>query len=201
METFSAVSQRRSIRRFSGREIPKELVEKILCAAILAPSAKNRQPWKFIVISGKEKDSMLKAVKCGIENEKRGNGLLPHYTRFISGAENTVKIMEQAPVTVFVFNTEAGTLWDSASAVSIESKLADIANIQSVGAAIENMILAATDLGIGSLWICDIFFAYREICAWLGEKNQLTAAVSLGYADESPYPRPRKKLDDVVTWR
>ena len=141
---------------------------------------------------------MLKAMKRGIENEKNNKGLLPNFLHYISGAENTLNMMEQAPVTVFVFYTKANNLWHEAS---VESKLFDVANIQSIGAAIENMLLAATDLGIGSLWICDVFFAYREICQWLDEKGQLIAAVSFGYAEESPSPRPRKELLDVVKWR
>jgi len=47
----------------------------------------------------------------------------------------------------------------------------DVVDIQSVGAAIQNMLLAAVDLGLGSLWICDVFFGYEELCAWLGEKG------------------------------
>jgi len=199
METLDAILQRRSIRKFTNQEIPKEIVEKILSSAVHAPSAKNRQPWKFIVITGQEKNDMIKAISKGIENEKSGKGLLPNSLCYISGTENTLLAMKQAPITVLVFNTEENGLWSTANAV--ERKLFDIANIQSIGAAIENMLLTATDLGIGSLWICDIFFAYREICQWLNEENQLIAAISFGYANECPDSRPRKRLEDVVEWR
>lgn len=80
--------------------------------------------------------------------------------------------MEQAPITVFVFNTQKNHFWDE---TSIENKIFDIVNIQSIKASIENMLLAATDLGIGSLWICDVFFAYREICQWLNEKKSINS--------------------------
>ncbi len=68
-------------------------------------------------------------------------------------------------------------------------------------AATQNLLLAATDKGIGSLWICDIYFAYPELSAWLGEEGQLVAAVALGYPEESPAPRPRKPLEDILRWR
>jgi len=71
---------------------------------------------------------------------------------------------------------------------------------QSIGAAIQNMLLAAQELGIGTLWICDVFYAYDELCAWLGQKNQMIAAVSLGYPDEQPNARPRKTVDEVTVW-
>ena len=67
-------------------------------------------------------------------------------------------------------------------------------------AAIENMILAAEGLGLGTLWICDVFENYDGFSAWIGNQKQLIAAVSLGYPDEHPDKRGRKGLDKVVTW-
>ena len=53
----------------------------------------------------------------------------------------------------------------------------------------------------GSLWICDIYFAYSELCEWLKSDGQLIAAIAFGYPDEFPKERPRKNLDDIVEWR
>lgn len=198
METFSAIANRRSIRKFSQKDIPAELIEKILACGMQAPSAKNRQPWKFIVVTNKEKPAMLCAMLAGIDHEEKKAGLLPNSSAFAASARYTAQAMEQAPITVFVFNTEKNALWNEAA---VEQKFFDIANIQSIGASIQNMILAATDLGIGSLWICDVFFAYREICKWLGEENQMIAAISFGYPEEKPGPRPRKRYENVVQWR
>ena len=63
------------------------------------------------------------------------------------------------------------------------------------------MTLQASALGLGSLWICDIFFAYDALNAWLGGQGALAAALALGYAAESPPPRPRKPLEELVEWR
>lgn len=65
----------------------------------------------------------------------------------------------------------------------------------------ENMSLAAVENGLGSLWICDIYFAYRELCTWLNCGGELAAAFALGYAAEAPMPRVRKNFDDIVEWR
>ena len=78
--------------------------------------------------------------------------------------------------------------------------LGSLVAVQAIGAAIQNMLLAAQELGVGSLWICDVFYAYEELCAWLGETRQMIAAVSFGYPDESPGPRPRKPVGEVTTW-
>jgi nitroreductase len=198
METLSNIAGRRSIRKFKTTEIPQETITKILEAATQAPSAKNRQPWRFVIVTDKEKADMLAAMKAGIDKEKSQQGLLPNYLAHIAGARYTLKIMKQAPVTIFVLNTEPHYLWDAAT---IEEKLSETANIQSIGAAIQNMLLAARDFGVGSLWICDIFFAYRELAAWLDTKEQIVAAVSLGYPDENPMPRPRKELSALIEWR
>ena len=76
-----------------------------------------------------------------------------------------------------------------------------ICNVQSVGAAIENMTLTATELGLGSLWICDTYFAYDELTEWLGDAGALYVALAVGYADENPAPRPRKDISCVTEWR
>lgn len=72
------------------------------------------------------------------------------------------------------------------------------ASAEYLGAAIGNMTLTATELGLGSLWICDTFFAYKELCTWLNTEGQLAAALAVGYADELPEARPRKDIRNIV---
>jgi len=62
-------------------------------------------------------------------------------------------------------------------------------------------LYAATELGLGSLWICDTYFAYQELCTWLHAGGELYAALAVGYADENPHVRPGKAVDEVVEWR
>jgi nitroreductase len=105
--------------------------------------------------------------------------------------------MEQAQFTIFVYNPHGLHPWQKRSQGQVWR---DIVDIQSIGACIQNMLLAAQDQGLGSLWICDVFEAYAEFAEWLGEKSQLIAAVSFGYAAESPGARPRLPLDVVARW-
>jgi nitroreductase len=113
----------------------------------------------------------------------------------IGSSEWSAHVMEEAPVTVFVFNPEGLRPWRKHT---VEQMFMDVLDIQSIGAAIQNMLLAAEDQGLGSLWICDVFIAYKKLCKWLGEKGELIAAVSFGYADESPAARPRRPMSEVV---
>ena len=191
------VCERRSIRAFLDTPVERQDIEEILQSATLAPSSKNRQPWKFIVVQGAAKDKMLDAFRTGIAREESGDALLPQSKKYIEGAKHTVRIMAQAPAVILALNPLGkGALAD----LTPEERVYEICNIQSLSAAVQNMLLAATEKGLGSLWICDIFFAYKELCAWLGDRGELLAAVAIGYPNETPPARPRKPLGEVVEW-
>jgi nitroreductase len=188
MNTLEAISQRRSIRKFKDIPIPGEKLQVILTSAIQAPSGKNRQPWNFIIVKGAKKAEMVRIMREGIANtKKRGED--------IGSSEWSAKVVEQAPIIIFVINPEGIPPWTEHS---IEQMYDDVVDIQSIGAAIQNILLAAKDLGIGSLWICDIFYAYKELMNWLGEQGEMIAAVALGYSDEKPDARPRKSKSEVI---
>ena len=190
MNTLEAIAARRSIRKYKSDPVPETVLQKILTAAIQAPSGKNRQPWRFIVVQGEKRAEMIHLMRTSIARAKeRGDDP--------GSSEWTTNVMEQAPVTVFILNPEGIHPW---LAHSVGQNFDDLVNVQSVGAAIQNMLLAAQELGLGSLWICDVFYAYEELLAWLGESCQMVAAVSLGYADEAPAARPRKPVSEVTRW-
>ncbi len=195
---LKSISNRRSIRKFKATSIPKEMVEEILNAGRLAPSSKNRQPWKFTVVSGQSKNEMLLSMEQGLLRERGGLSLLPNSKQHLAAAEYTLEIMKQAPITVFVTNPLGIELSDR---LNQEDRIYEICNAQSIGAAMENMTLTATELGLGSLWICDIYFAYEELSRWLSTEGTLVAAMSFGHQDECPRPRPRKSMEDIVEWR
>lgn len=188
---------RRSIRKYKQKMVSREVIEQVLKAGMLAPSSKNRQPWKFVVVTGKAKEDMAEVFRKGIEREKR-DPFLVDSVKYIGGAEYTLEIMRQAPVVIFVANT-LGVGFEQE--LTIDERVSEICNSQSIGAAIENMTLTAVQLGLGSLWICDTYFAQKELNEWLDTDGVLCAALAVGYADEMPLARPRKKIEDVVEWR
>ena len=191
METLEAIATRRSNRRFKADPIPQDVLEKILSAGIMAPSGKNRQSWRFVVVREDKRSEMVAKMREGIAKFKaRGENF--------GSAEGTAAVMEQAPVTVFIFNTDGKPPWLDHS---IDERIWEIVCVQSVGAAIQNICLAARALGLGSLWICDVFVAYEELAAWLGQDTQMVAAVSLGYPADNPVIFARKPLADVTIWR
>lgn len=186
METLKSVEERRSIRSFTNEAIKKEIIEDILNCGRLAPSAKNRQPWHFVVvkeyIKNKIADMMIKYTINNddkiIEREKYG---------YKSSINPTANIIKQAPILVLIFR-EKNDNWI-------------VGDNLSIGACVQNMCLRATDLGIGSLWIRDTVYVAEDIAKMLGHEDmELNCALALGYANESPKMRPRKNLEDIVEW-
>lgn len=195
---ISEIYNRRSIRKFLAAPISEKDMTDIIQSGIKAPSSKNRQPWKYIVVQGNAKEEMLKVFRRGIEREENESALLPDSKQHIPAAKHTVDIMAEAPVIVFVMNSLGKNI---PAELTPEEHIYEICNIQSISASIQNMLLAATEKGIGSLWICDIYFAYSELCEWLDSDGQLIAALAFGYPDEFPAERPRKRVEDIVEWK
>jgi len=65
METREAISRRRSIRKFKDAPVPREMIERVLSAAVLAPSAKNRQSWRFVVLQGAARLKLARLMEEG----------------------------------------------------------------------------------------------------------------------------------------
>ena len=192
------IENRRSIRKYKPDKIERKLIEEIIYSASLAPSAKNRQPWKFIVYQGKEKDKLVEVMRHGINSEKMTHEIMPEWAFAIPDAENTVRIMQEVPCLIAVLNTNQYTPFAS---IENEKRIVEISDSLSIGAAIENMILTATGYGLGTLWIANTCFAYNELMDFIGTDSQLTGIVAVGFADEAPAKRPRKPLEEIVEYR
>ena len=195
---MDSINERRSIRKYSSKTVDKKLMDEILGAAVLAPSAKNRQPWKFIVYSGSSKNELLDEMEKGLAQTKIELAHLPNSEYMLSDAFNTLRIMREAPVIIMVLNTNGSSPFRD---IDTFARITEICDSLSIGAAIENMLLKATELGIGTLWIANTSYAYNELVEHIGTNAQLTGAVALGYADEAPAARPRKDFGDVVEYR
>lgn len=178
MELDEALKGRRSIRSYLAKEVSLELVKQVIEAATLAPSAKNGQQWRFTVLIGKPKKRLTDFFRRELEKTSRKIG-----RENVGSSFSSCSIMEQAPIVIVVWNAgERG--WET--------------EIQSVAAAIQNMLLKAYSLGLGTLWIGDIFYTQDALEHYLNKPWKLTAAVALGWPAEAPKPRPRKTIDEVA---
>jgi len=178
MELDEAIKGRRSIREYLDKPVSLELIRLVLEAGTWAPSAKNGQQWRFTVLTGNAKKQLTDVFRLELERVAKKISRQNMGSSFGSCA-----IMEKAPVVIMVWNTaERG--WET--------------EVHSVVAAIQNMLLKAYDLGLGTVWIGDIFYAIEALKQHLGKPWELAAAIALGWPAQSPQPRPRKSVDEVA---
>ena len=194
----SSIYTRRSIRKFKDTPVSKECIEEIIRAGSAAPSAKNRQPWKCIVLGNQSKEEFLSNMEKGIDREEHLFVFLPKSRSGLADAKNTLRIMREAPILIVVINTNDKSPFEQ---LDTDGRFMEICDSLSIGAFIENMLLQAEEMGLGPLWIANTCFAYHELVSYLNTQGQLIGAVALGYADECPNQRPRKELGDIVEFR
>ncbi|MBU90781.1 hypothetical protein CMO94_04515 [Candidatus Woesearchaeota archaeon] len=168
MEVFDAIRSRRSIRKYKDKQVAWDNIVTIMQAGKYAPSAGNLQNWKFIVVKN---DETRKAIaKACLQQEW----------------------MEVAPVfIVVVAEPEKAERYYG-------SRGARLYTIQGCSAAIENMLLTAHSLGLGTCWIGA--FDEDEIWRVLGlpEEKSVQAVITIGYADENPEPPPKYRIEHMM---
>lgn len=190
------IENRRSIRKYKNQKVEKEKIEAILLAGLQAPSPKNRQPWRFVIISDENKKKDLVATMKNhismLIKEKA-------YREDIYASLETIDIIEQAPVLILVCY-EYGMVQQHDDGVNWQIAARDLeaVELQAIGAAVENMLLKAEELGIGSLWCGDILYAYEIVSQF--STRPVVSAVCLGYKNEMPINREKKKISEMCVF-
>jgi len=188
MDLFAAIEGRRSCREFAPEPVDAAKIERILEAAAWAPSPLNTQPWKFIVITAQAKKDELytEAVRCkDWAIEKSGWKWLHSYG---------LDFLKQAPVVIAVVGDPQKTGVDMFQTEgSVGYKLA-------CAAAIQNMLLAAEALDLGSLWFT--FFDRGELRKILDIPEDKTpiSLVCIGKPAQAPAAVPRKPVAKLTTY-
>ena len=191
MECKEVIYGRRSVRKFSDRVIEDAVLEEIIDAALWAPSGVNLQPWYFVVIKSPEKLERYKAVMREVAQRNRAH-LEERFAKHPGVVKDTVSFIETlggAPVVVLAFRDKPDYSW----------ALQDEGIVQSIGAAMENLLLSAYDHGIASCWMTAPAQAHMtgeirdEFAPGHGE---LLCMAVLGYAAEDVAAKPPKRKAD-----
>ena len=170
MSFEEVIEKRRSIRKYLDKDVSEEDIKKVIEAGILAPSAHNRQPWKVKVLKNELKEEVYQAMML----KKDLNSTI----------EMTANIIKEAPVLLSVFYNKEEATRDN--------------DILSIGAFLENMHLKATSIGLGSLWIANTNHIKEEIKNICDTDLECVSCLALGYSDQNPNKRPRKKYEEIV---
>lgn len=207
MELQEAIEGRRSIRRYTDEDVPNEDITKIIRAAGLAPSAGNQQMWHFLVVKNKKVIEEMKQAVLAATEEMMQWPEAAEYGSSIRALRGYATFFADAPVVIAVLTKPYVTPLDSEllprrglSFQEIHSLRGDPGR-QSIGAAIQNLLLTAHSLGYGTCWMTGPLFANPALRATLNVKPEweLAAIVPLGRPAERPNPRPRRPVEDIFT--
>ncbi|MDR1703036.1 MAG: nitroreductase family protein [Sporomusaceae bacterium] len=216
MKELEFIYKRSSIRKFKDEPLAAGHLEEIIKAAAAAPSGKNLQTWHFVVIQDKTKIQEIAAI---IE---RKNEALSAYLKDeakIKAFRASVRyhtVFKSAPVLILVYAGPYPSVAEMFLEAGImppeEARTYDKPNpsIQTISAAMENLLLAATALGYGTCWMSGPAYAAAEISSYInfdqlvGKKDYFLAALTplgipLSTPEPSPVPRGRKPLAEVLT--
>lgn len=192
---LQGIYDRRSIRVFADQPVREEDIEEILRAANQAPSAHNQQSWRFIVLRGEPKLELANLVtEHAASFERPLSALLRMAARSIAGA----------PVVIAVANTgELIRRGDELFKLDQEATLDFFRTmeIQSSAAAVQNLLLAATSIGLGAVWLGALFVVKNDVLKFLGEpQGEFMAVIPVGYpAKDASAPR-KKSMNSLVRY-
>ncbi len=173
MDIFQVFRDRRSIRKYKDTPVEREKIEQVLDAARLAPSWKNLQCWRFLVLT----------------DPARKEALLSAFAEDNPGR----KAFLQAPVAIVICGDPA----ESDVSHGVDYYVADAA------IAFEHICLAAHAVGLGTCWMGLFDEADMKAKLGIPDHMRVVGVTPLGYPDQEPKPRPRKELKEIAffnTW-
>lgn len=188
MSFAELVRSRRSVRYFRPDPVADDVLKRIVEAACMAPSARDEQPWCLHVTRGETRRELGRIVA-------QTTGYLAEYVDVL-GEDGLDKAMRwysslgDAPVVVAI------------SAPESESEFESVNRLLSVGTALENLLLATADEGLGA---CTVTFSHwvrddmRQPLS-LAPDRSIVALVAIGLPAESAPPEPRVIHPDTVEW-
>jgi len=168
LDVFEAIKTRKSVRAFTNEEVSKEEVQKLMDAARRAPSAGNIQPWEFIIV----RDAKIKHK--------------------LSAAALNQTFIKEAPVVIVVCADEAR------SSSGYGNRGASLYCLQDTAAAIQNMLLAACALGLGTCWVGA--FHEDEVAKVVNTPRNVrpVAIVPVGRPARKPSAPPKRSIREFV---
>ena len=181
MELDKAISNRKTIRKFQNKNVPDNYLYEIIQSAMLAPSAKNRQPWRFYILDDNQKNDITNMMYDWASENK-------DIHTSIKGSANQMKTANKA-IIIYTPN------YHSKNKKTYYKK----PDYLSLGAAIENMNLKCFDLGLGCTWLCDTLYIENEINNYLKiDDLEQVSTLIIGYPEEVPERSERFPIDKLL---
>jgi len=217
MKIQDIIQTRKSTRAYRRDAVSMELLTQLIRSAVAAPSKGNSQIWEFVCVSGKKKTAMdamlldllktdfIPSMQVGESDAREQNeALLRAEVRSRQNKEELSGLLSPLGFSFDTFMLEGTfTFFNAPAAILVfidQTFSKDLPHILSVGAAVQNILLAATEMGLGTCWIGGVWRYTREIRELLGieDNKRLFSSVAIGYADQdSPISRYKSDRDDI----
>lgn len=183
METIDAIHTRQSTGQVKPDAVPREVIEKLLAAAVQAPNHYKVRPWRFVVMTGAGREKLGEAMAQSTKASK------PDATEDDLRKDREKPL--RAPVVI---------------AVAVDKpalpKAKEIENVCATAAAVQNLLLAAHALGLAAIWRTGPSAtdpAIKQFFGWEADQH-LVGFVYIGYPREAPTPHGRPSSEDRTTW-
>jgi len=189
---------RRSIRRYRPVPVPRDVLERVLAAATRAPSAHNRQPWRFVILESRaRKEDLARAMGARLRADRRADGD-PDDVIERDVARSFARITGAPAVIAVALTLAEMDSYPDPRRAAAEHLMA----VQGTAAAIQNLLLAAHAEGLGAAWMCAPLFCPETVTEALALPAdwQPQALITLGFPADAGRERPRRPLDDVTHW-
>lgn len=187
---------RRSIRRFKPDPVPDSVINNILTTATFAPSAHNRQPWRFAVVTALSvKQNLADAMSAEFAHDLESDGL-PHEEIQKRVTRSRERILAAPLVILLCLDMTEMDTYPDKKRRRAEFRMA----MQSVASAGLQLLLAAHAEGLGGVWVCSPLFVQETIQSVLAlpETWEPQAMFFVGYPEAIPEARKRKTLDEIT---
>lgn len=192
---FDTITKRKTIRKFKDTKIEKEEILSLIEAAINAPSAHNFQPWEFIVVDSNEvKEKLSSRMALTWINNLKKDG------------KSQIEINERINLSKWRINNAPLLIIPCFDTSKVE-KYGDerdtaefIMGVQSVALASENILLKATEKGLGVLWLCAPLFCPEDLRNVLSIPEHILPQeiLIIGFPDEDPIKPKRRNLNELI---
>ncbi len=191
--TLDTIHARHSIRQFSPEPLAEDMLMTMLDAANQAPSAHNRQSWKFVILEGEARTQLAELVtNLSKTYEKSASSLLRMAARSIASAPATGAVINTGDLISHgteLFQVDRGQAFDFFRTMEIQSS----------AAAVENLLLAATSLGLGAVWLGILYLVKDDVLEFLQEPaGEFMAVVPVGRPLRQTQGPGKKPLENVI---
>jgi F420 biosynthesis protein FbiB-like protein len=190
------LQSRRSVRKYQDRPVSRELIEQVLESARWAPSPHGRQPWRFVVLTTQKlklqlADQMGSTWQQNLHMDGQDAEIV-----HIRLQKSRQRILNAPVIVIPCLYLEDLDYYPDERRQADEKTMA----IQSIGAAIQNMLLMAYDLGLDAGWMCAPLFCPEVVCKALDLDPRLIpqALITIGYAAADPERRERLPLSSLI---